>query len=57
MDPNVRYLTNEEVDTFLTELDTDNDGVIEYHEVEAKLDQVFQELGPATCHSQMNSRL
>ncbi|KAH0278175.1 hypothetical protein KCU91_g2673, partial [Aureobasidium melanogenum] len=46
MDPNVRYLTGAEIDKFIKELDTDNDGVIEYHEVEAKLDQVFQELAP-----------
>ncbi|KAH0082527.1 hypothetical protein KCU60_g2097, partial [Aureobasidium melanogenum] len=46
MDPNVRYLTDEEIDKFLKELDTDNDGLVEYHEVEAKLDQVSQELAP-----------
>ncbi|KEQ66030.1 uncharacterized protein M437DRAFT_41755 [Aureobasidium melanogenum CBS 110374] len=46
MDSNIKYLTDEEVDIFLRELDTDNDGVIEYDEVEAKLDQVFKELAP-----------
>ncbi|KAG9959037.1 hypothetical protein KCU61_g7844, partial [Aureobasidium melanogenum] len=46
MDPNVRYLTDEEIDKFLKELDFENDGLVGYHEVEAKLDQVFQELAP-----------
>ncbi|KAG9604407.1 hypothetical protein KCU86_g584, partial [Aureobasidium melanogenum] len=46
MNPNVRYLTDEEIDEFLKELDSDNDGLVGYHEVEAKLDQVFQELAP-----------
>ncbi|KAG9948388.1 hypothetical protein KCU85_g5029, partial [Aureobasidium melanogenum] len=46
MDPNVRYLTDEEIDKFIKELDTDDDGLVEYHEVEAKFDQVYQELAP-----------
>lgn len=51
MDPNVKYLTDEEIDRFLEELDTDDDGLIEYDEVEAKLDQVSHEIGQATCVS------
>lgn len=45
MDPNFKHLTEEEIDQFLSELDTDNDGLIEYHEVEAKLDEVSREIG------------
>ncbi|THW08253.1 hypothetical protein D6D25_07955, partial [Aureobasidium pullulans] len=46
MDPNFKHLTEEEIDQFLSELDTDNDGLIEYHEVEAKLDEVSREIAP-----------
>lgn len=45
MDPNVKYLTDEEIKQFMKELDFDNDGLIEYHEVEAKLDEVSKEIG------------
>lgn len=45
MDPNVKYLTDEEIKQFMKELDSDNDGLIEYHEVEAKLDEVSKEIG------------
>jgi len=45
MDPNVKYLTDEEITQFLKELDSDNDGLVEYHEVEAKLDEVYKEIG------------
>jgi len=41
----VSYLTEEEIDQFITELDTDKDGLVEYHEVEQKLDDVYKELG------------
>ncbi|KAG9978950.1 hypothetical protein KCU98_g9085, partial [Aureobasidium melanogenum] len=39
---------------FLKELDTDNDGLVEYHEVEAKLDQVFQELAPESAERNLH---
>ena len=45
MDSNVKYLTDEEIKQFMKELDSDNDGLIEYHEVEAKLDEVSREIG------------
>ena len=45
MDPNVKCLTDEEIKQFLKELDGDNDGLIAYHEVEAKLDEVSREIG------------
>ncbi|KAL4727936.1 hypothetical protein ACLX1H_004635 [Fusarium chlamydosporum] len=43
---NVEYLTNEEIKEFLDDLDHDNDGYINYHEVERKLDQEHGELVP-----------
>jgi Ca2+-binding EF-hand superfamily protein len=50
MDPNVKYLTDEEIKQFLKELDSDNDGLIAYHEVETKLDEVSREIGKIkTC--------
>lgn len=45
MDFNVKFLTDEEIKQFLKELDVDNDGLIAYHEVEAKLDEVSREIG------------
>lgn len=52
MDPNVKCLTDEEIKQFLKELDGDNDGLIAYHEVEAKLDEVSREIGKErTCSS------
>jgi ribosomal protein S13 len=45
MDPNVKYLTDEEIKQFMKELDGDNDGLIAYDEVEAKLDEVSREIG------------
>jgi ribosomal protein S13 len=45
MDPNVKYLTDEEIKQFMKELDGDNDGLIAYDEVEAKLDKVSREIG------------
>jgi Ca2+-binding EF-hand superfamily protein len=45
MDPNIKYLTDEEIKQFMKELDGDNDGLIAYHEVEAKLDEVYREIG------------
>jgi Ca2+-binding EF-hand superfamily protein len=50
MDPNVKYLTDEEIKQFLKELDSDNDGLIAYHEVETKLDEVSRGIGEnKTC--------
>jgi dual oxidase len=43
---NVQYLTDEEIKDFLDDLDHDNDGHINYHEVERKLDQEHKELVP-----------
>ncbi|RFN54256.1 hypothetical protein FIE12Z_1382 [Fusarium flagelliforme] len=43
---NVEYLTDEEIKEFLDDLDHDNDGHINYHEVERKLDQEHKELVP-----------
>jgi Ca2+-binding EF-hand superfamily protein len=45
MNSNVKYLTDEEIKQFLKELDSDNDGIIAYHEVETKLDEVSREIG------------
>lgn len=44
MDPNTKFLSDKEIDEFVTELDTDNDGVIKYHEVEQKLDEISRHL-------------
>lgn len=41
-----QYLNDEEIEEFLNELDTNNDGFIEYSEVEHKLDEVHQVLAP-----------
>ncbi|KAH0282469.1 hypothetical protein KCU62_g9699, partial [Aureobasidium sp. EXF-3399] len=46
MDSKVKYLTDEEIKQFMKELDSDNDGLIEYREVEAKLDEVSREIAP-----------
>jgi Ca2+-binding EF-hand superfamily protein len=51
MDPNVKYLTDEEIKQFLKELDSDNDGLIAYHEVETKLDEVSREIGKNRTYS------
>jgi Ca2+-binding EF-hand superfamily protein len=51
MDPNVKYLTDEEIKQFMKELDSDNDGLIAYHEVEAKLDEVYREIGREKIYS------
>jgi dual oxidase len=40
----VLYLTEEEIDAFVDDLDHDGNGVIDYSEVEAKLDAVHDEL-------------
>lgn len=43
---NVQYLSDEEIDEFVSQLDKDNDGCISYDELEHKLDQVYKELQP-----------
>ena len=45
MDSNIKFLTDEEIDQFINELDTDKDGLVEYHEVENKLDEISKEIG------------
>lgn len=45
MDSNIKFLTEEEINRFTQELDIDKDGFVEYHEVEAKLDEVSNEIG------------
>lgn len=42
----IQYLTQQEIDDFVKQLDKDNDGCISYSEVEQKLDQVYKELQP-----------
>ncbi|KAF4546043.1 FAD-binding domain-containing protein [Lasiodiplodia theobromae] len=44
--PRVAFLTDEEIDRFLDELDHNGDGTIDYQEVEAKLDQVHAKIAP-----------
>ncbi|WWC98405.1 hypothetical protein V866_005296 [Kwoniella sp. B9012] len=46
IDNNVRPLTLEEIQSFLDELDHNNDGIIQYSEVESALDRVNDELTP-----------
>ncbi|SPO00300.1 related to NADPH oxidase homolog 1 [Cephalotrichum gorgonifer] len=43
---NIQSLTDEEIEQFLEDLDHDNDGHINYAEVEMKLDQAHDELFP-----------
>ncbi|KAK5655171.1 hypothetical protein OQA88_6070 [Cercophora sp. LCS_1] len=42
----VQYLTDEEIEQFLDDLDHDGDGLIDYDEVEEKLDATYGELFP-----------
>lgn len=44
---NVQYLTDEEIDQFLDDLDHNGDGHIDYAEVERKLDSAHDELAPS----------
>ncbi|KAF9891379.1 hypothetical protein FE257_004235 [Aspergillus nanangensis] len=47
MDPaQSQSLSNDEIEQFLDDLDTNNDGKIDYEELEHKLDQVYQEIAP-----------
>lgn len=43
---NVTFLTDDEIDRFLNDLDHNGNGQIEYSEVEHKLDQVHDEIAP-----------
>ncbi|KAK4647852.1 uncharacterized protein QC761_105020 [Podospora bellae-mahoneyi] len=42
----VKYLTDDEINLFLDDLDHNNDGLIDYSEVEQKLDKVHEEIAP-----------
>lgn len=42
----VRYLSDQEIKHFVSELDQDNNGYIDYWEIEHKLDAIAQELDP-----------
>ncbi|EHK96207.1 hypothetical protein M7I_8115 [Glarea lozoyensis 74030] len=41
-----QYLSSDEIKEFLKDLDANNNGFIDYHEVESKLDQVHNEIAP-----------
>ncbi|KAF2865717.1 NADPH oxidase 4 [Massariosphaeria phaeospora] len=41
-----QYLTDEEIEQFINDLDKDNSGNIDYWEIEQKLDQVHKEIAP-----------
>jgi dual oxidase len=41
-----QYLSEKEIDEFLDDLDKNNNGCIEYNEVEHKLDEVHKEITP-----------
>lgn len=46
VDDEATLLTDEEIKEFLDDLDHNNDGQISYKEIEAKLDQVHDEIAP-----------
>lgn len=46
MSDNVKFLTDKEIDEFVSALDKDNDGCISYSEIEIGLDKAHQELAP-----------
>ncbi|OLN85589.1 Superoxide-generating NADPH oxidase heavy chain subunit C [Colletotrichum chlorophyti] len=46
-DEGVQYLTEDEINSFLDDLDHNGDGYIDYAEVETKLDAAHDELAPA----------
>jgi dual oxidase len=46
MSDSVQYLTNEEIKKFTNDLDENNNGSIDYWELERKLDQVHKEIAP-----------
>lgn len=41
-----RYLTDEEIDKFIDDVDRDNNGYVDYSELEHKLDEVHKEIQP-----------
>jgi hypothetical protein len=41
-----QYLSSEEINAFIEDLDANNNGFIDYHEVETKLDLVHDEIAP-----------
>lgn len=41
-----QYLSDKEIDKFLDDLDKNNNGYIEYDEVEHKLDEIHKEIAP-----------
>lgn len=45
-----QYLTDEEIESFLDDLDHNGDGLIDYDEVEEKLDATYDELFPEQDH-------
>ena len=46
MSGSVQCLTDEEIKIFTDDLDLNNDGTIDYQELELKLDQVYKEIAP-----------
>lgn len=42
----IQYLSDKEIDDFVSQLDKDKDGCISYGEIEHKLDEVYQKLQP-----------
>jgi len=48
----IQFLTQQEINDFVTQLDKDNDGCVSYTELEQKLDQVYKQLQPeAKAHN------
>ncbi|OCF78789.1 hypothetical protein I204_00733 [Kwoniella mangroviensis CBS 8886] len=54
IDDDVQLLTSEEIQSFLDELDHNNDGIIQYSEVESALDRVNDELTPTPKQHNIN---
>jgi len=50
----VQHLTDDEVNAFLSDLDHNGDGLIDYSEVEKKLDQVHAEIAPNPSPHNLN---
>ncbi|KAK8065122.1 FAD-binding domain-containing protein [Apiospora hydei] len=46
-DDRIKYLADDEIERFLDELDKNNDGLIDYSEVEHRLDLVHREIAPS----------
>jgi dual oxidase len=49
-----QHLTDEEIDGFIDDLDHDNNGHIDYKELEHKLDEVAKQLAPKPKRHQIN---